>query len=59
MCYCYNDECNRRYEKENNINYKAAHISEPIFTNEKTTPKCPYCKKKMTRTASINEDDTY
>jgi hypothetical protein len=57
MCYCYEDECNQKeWEKQGHVGKKQwICISFFKFKGE-NTPKCPYCKKKMTVTANFEED---
>jgi hypothetical protein len=56
-CYCYNEECNQKeWEKQGKEGKREYTVVTDIFTKwDKKIPRCPYCKKKMTITANMED----
>lgn len=64
MCYCYNEECNQKeWERQGKTGKRQYTVISELWapnlflkiTGKKIpVPKCPYCKKKMTVTASMD-----
>jgi len=61
QCYCYNEECNQKeWERRGKTGKRQYTVVNDIYdTKDKKVPKCPYCKKKMTVTASIDMDGDF
>jgi len=56
-CYCYNEDCNQKeWEKQGREGKRQWAVVTAFKTGKGATPKCPYCKKKMTVTAPTGMD---
>jgi hypothetical protein len=54
-CYCYNEACNqKKWEEMGKEGKRQYTVVRDIKVSSHPTPKCPYCKKKMTVTANID-----
>ena len=61
QCYCYNEECNQKeWERQGKTGKRQYTVVSGIYdTADKKVPRCPYCKKKMVITASIDVDGEF
>lgn len=59
-CYCYGNDCNQsEWEKLGKPGKRQYVVVSDIALRGEKVPRCPYCKNRMTVTATIGVDGDF